>query len=93
MNNPLPLALESMHGRPYLRIVQSLSLATVENRLDDSVDVRMYWPPDASLVADYFLKAIWHLGGQDERGRSKRCVKIALGDEGTTFICPSEKPR
>ncbi|KAG8992247.1 hypothetical protein FRB94_011895 [Tulasnella sp. JGI-2019a] len=83
LNSPLPLALESMHGRPSLRITSIISLASVADRLDDAADVRLYWHPDASYLAnEFFMKVVWKLGGWDEtNGRSNRCVKIALGDE------------
>ncbi|KAG8855627.1 hypothetical protein FRB96_006822 [Tulasnella sp. 330] len=83
LNSPLPLALESMHGRPSLRITSIIPLASVAERLDDASDVRLYWHPDASYLAnEFFMSVVWKLGGWDQHtGRSNRCVKIALGDE------------
>ncbi|KAG8966681.1 hypothetical protein FRC03_011516 [Tulasnella sp. 419] len=55
----------------------------IKDRLEmESVDVRLYWHPLlAHHAQEFFLSVVWKLGGWDKDGRSKRCVKIALGDD------------
>ncbi|KAG8907235.1 hypothetical protein FRB99_005059 [Tulasnella sp. 403] len=71
-----------MHGRPFLRIASVSPLTNLLDRLDDSVDVRLYWHPEAYFANEFFLKVLWKLGGWDGTGKSKQCVRVALGDEG-----------
>ncbi|KAG8955636.1 hypothetical protein FRC04_007627 [Tulasnella sp. 424] len=71
-----------MRGRPSLRVISVLPLASVQARLDDSADIRLYWHPDAYLAHEFFIKSLWKAGGWDSEGRSNQCLKVALGDEG-----------
>ncbi|KAG9008457.1 ASTRA complex subunit [Tulasnella sp. 427] len=82
LSSPLPLALEMMRGRPSLRVLSIIPLATVQARFDDTADVRLYWRPDAYFAHEFFIKSLWKAGGWDSEGRSNQCLKVALGDEG-----------
>jgi hypothetical protein len=89
LSTPLPLALESMRGRPSLHVISIVQLSEFENRLDDSADVRMYVNPKSVLTRDYFERVFCEevISGDDaaddigER-RTRYAVRIRLGDEG-----------
>ncbi|KAG8911167.1 hypothetical protein FRC01_005876, partial [Tulasnella sp. 417] len=81
LSSPLPLALETMRGRPSLRVISILPFSSVQARLDDSADIRLYWHPDAYFAHEFFIKSLWKAGGWDSEGRSNQCLKVALGDE------------
>ncbi|KAG9124273.1 hypothetical protein FRC07_012168 [Ceratobasidium sp. 392] len=51
---PLPLALESMRGRPSLRLLGTMLLSPDTVRLDTEIDVRLYIHPQSYVTHQYF---------------------------------------
>ncbi|KAG2350972.1 hypothetical protein BDR05DRAFT_955118 [Suillus weaverae] len=77
LHNPLALALESMRGRPSLRLKGTESLKNI--CIDPSDDVCMDIHPSATLSRVYFenILCLSHLSPD---GRTEIGVRVALGD-------------
>lgn len=77
LHNPLALALESMRGRPSLRLKGTESLKNI--CIDPSDDVCMDIHPSATLSRVYFenMLCLSHLSPD---GRTETGVRVALGD-------------
>ncbi|KAG2365499.1 hypothetical protein BDR07DRAFT_1374299 [Suillus spraguei] len=77
LHNPLALALESMRGRPSLRLKGTESLKNIS--IDPSDDVCMDIHPSAILSRVYFenMLCLSHLSPD---GRTEIGVRVALGD-------------
>ncbi|KAG1779542.1 hypothetical protein EV702DRAFT_1084977 [Suillus placidus] len=77
LHNPLALALESMRGRPSLRLKGTESLKNI--CIDPSDDICMDIHPSATLSRVYFenILCLSHLSPD---GRTEIGVRVALGD-------------
>ncbi|KAG1756993.1 hypothetical protein EDB19DRAFT_1865803 [Suillus lakei] len=77
LHNPLALALESMRGRPSLRLKGTESLKDI--CIDPSDDVSMDIHPSATLSRVYFENILF-LSPLFPDGRTEIGVRVALGD-------------
>ncbi|KAG2122598.1 hypothetical protein DEU56DRAFT_831853 [Suillus clintonianus] len=77
LHNPLALALESMRGRPSLRLKGTQSLKNLY--IDPSDDVCMDIHPSATLSRVYFENMLC-LSRLSPDGRTEIGVRVALGD-------------
>ncbi|KAF9515573.1 hypothetical protein BS47DRAFT_767658 [Hydnum rufescens UP504] len=77
----LPLSLESQRGRAALNIISVVSLASLDQRLDDSIDVKMYIHPQSIICRAYFER-IFCTDNIRPDGRSSLGVRIRLDDLG-----------
>ncbi|KAG1868258.1 hypothetical protein DFJ58DRAFT_653997 [Suillus subalutaceus] len=77
LHNPLALALESMRGRPSLRLKGTESLKNI--CIDPSDDVCMDIHPSATLSRVYFENMLC-LSDLSPDGRTEIGVRVALGD-------------
>ncbi|CAE7226754.1 unnamed protein product [Rhizoctonia solani] len=55
---PLPLALESMRGRPALKLLGTMKLTPDTARLDTEIDVRLHIHPQAYVTHGYFQRVL-----------------------------------
>ncbi|KAG8741877.1 hypothetical protein FRC10_002338 [Ceratobasidium sp. 414] len=55
---PLPIALESMRGRPSLRLLGTMHLSPNTVRLDTEIDVRLYIHPQSYVTHQYFQNTL-----------------------------------
>ncbi|KAG8703673.1 hypothetical protein FRC08_002699 [Ceratobasidium sp. 394] len=55
---PLPIALESMRGRPSLRLLGTMRLSPDTVRLDTEIDVRLYIHPQSYVTHQYFQNTL-----------------------------------
>ncbi|KDQ13986.1 hypothetical protein BOTBODRAFT_356748 [Botryobasidium botryosum FD-172 SS1] len=82
LSSPLPLALESMRGRPNLRIRSTVQLSSLEGRIDVSGNVKMHVHPQSYLAIQYFERLFCHEQIEGAEGRTKLGIQVALGDAG-----------
>ncbi|QRV98037.1 hypothetical protein RhiJN_26056 [Ceratobasidium sp. AG-Ba] len=55
---PLPIALESMRGRPSLRLLGTMNLCPNDVRLDTEIDIRLYIHPQSYVTHQYFQNTL-----------------------------------